>query len=285
MDDVPAAIRSHCLGEWWNTAFRPDDRTAIVAARPWLQKSHRGVHVADLCAYVLVELRYDYTWRRVRPLVDKLLELAPTRRALADRDRAYAQVLEAAWRRRDNDSETLTYVATAKEKRSELARRLKTAPAASGVSATLPNRIYDADRIWGAICEDLGADYLLETANGLEFWLTPLREGLVKRAFISPLAEKGNALHIRIETDDAGFERMRARLEHVLSEVPVRPKVTFARRPSGITYFDLLTPLDLLLGTGTDASEKEERLYQQVVPVFRLLYIDFEPIDQAAGEE
>jgi hypothetical protein len=127
MDDVPAAIRSHCLGDWWSTDFRPEDRAAIVAACPWLQKSHRGVHIADLCAYVLVELRYDYTWRRVRPLVDKLLELAPTRRSLADRDRAYAQVVEAAWRRRYNDLEALSYVATAEEKRRELAPNLKAA--------------------------------------------------------------------------------------------------------------------------------------------------------------
>jgi hypothetical protein len=285
MDEVPAAIHSHGLGEWWNTAFRPEDRAAIVAACPWLLKSHRGVHIADLCAYVLVELRYDYTWRRVRPLVAKLLELAPTRRALVDRDRAYAQVFEAAWRRRDNDFEALTYVATAEEKRSELAPKLKAAPASPRVSPMLPGRTYDADRVWEAICEDLGADYLLETVNGLEFRLTPLQQGLMKRAYISPLAQNGTALHLRIETDETGFDRMRARLECLICRLPVPPKATFERHPGGAIYFDLLTPLDLLLETGADAIEQEQRLYQQVVPVFGLLSIDFELIDRAADED
>ncbi len=241
--------------------------------------------MADLCAHVLVELRYDYTWRRVRPLVDKLLELAPTRRALADRDLAYAQVLEAAWRRRDNDPAALTYVATAKERRCELAPKLKAAPTVPGVSATLPERIYDADRVWEAICDDLGAEYLLETVDGLEFRLTPLQQGLVKRAFISPLAQDGTALRLRIVTDETGFERTQARLECLISRLPVPPKATFGRQPGGAICFDLLTPLDLLLETGADATEREARLYYQVVPVFRLLNIDFELIDRAADEE
>ena len=127
MDDVPAAIRSHGLSEWWNTAFRPEDRAAIVAACPWLQNPYRSVHVAYLYEQILVELRYDYNWRRVRPIVDKLLELAPRRRALVHRNWAYAQVIEAAWRRRYNDPEALDYVAAATVKRSELAPKLKAA--------------------------------------------------------------------------------------------------------------------------------------------------------------
>ncbi len=36
-------------------------------------------------------------------------------------------------------------------------------------------------------------------------------------------------------------------------------------------FYDVLAPLDLVLGGGTDASEQEARLFDQVVPLFNAL--------------
>ena len=140
--------------------------------------------------------------------------------------------------------------------------------------------------LWRAVRGRLDARYTFETANGRELLLTPVKQGLVKSACVSPLAEYGKVLKIRFETDDLPFGRVRARLNYVASKLPVEPQMSWERLPNAPTCWDLLVPLQLVLGTATTASEQAARLYEQVAPVFDLLDVDyFELTDRAADED
>ena len=126
------------------------------------------------------------------------------------------------------------------------------------------------NKLWRPTWAHLETRYNLETGSRCEIYLTPLREGLVKAGYVSPLAQGGSLLRIRVDTSEADVSVVRQRLEEVAGGLTVLPETKLVAK-AGRTFVDLLAPLRLILAGADDVPSQEARLYGQVVPVFDAL--------------
>ena len=129
----------------------------------------------------------------------------------------------------------------------------------------------ELDPRWQATCAYLGFRYTIKVTDDGGLLLKPMRPWLLRRALISPLDEARESLMISIEADDAGDWRIRQRLERLTYSLPAQPRIAVDRGPGGPTFYDLVMPLDLVLGVATDAAEQEAHLFLQIPPIFNAL--------------
>lgn len=102
--------------------------------------------------------------------------------------------------------------------------------------------------------------------RGCELYLQPKDSGLVSQVYISPIAQGGSLLRVRVTVGESALEVARRRLDQVAGTLPVAPEVTSGHRRDGSWFVDLLAPLRLILGDVADATAQETRLFEQVVP-------------------
>ncbi len=130
-------------------------------------------------------------------------------------------------------------------------------------------------KLWQATRGRLSDVYRISAARRCELYLYPLRQALISWAYISPLAQSGSLLRIRLDTSEAALAAVQQRVDTVIEQLPVRPEVKVCQLPNGRAYLEL-SPLQLLLGTGTSAAEHEARLFAQVQPVLNAVCNDAE---------
>ena len=126
------------------------------------------------------------------------------------------------------------------------------------------------NKLWRPTWAHLEPRYKLETGSRCEIYLTPLRGGLVKAGYVSPLAQGGSLLRIRVDTREEDLQVVLRCLEEVAGTLTVLPETKVVAK-AGRTYVDLLAPLRLILAGADDVPTQEARLYAQVVPVFDTL--------------
>lgn len=126
-------------------------------------------------------------------------------------------------------------------------------------------------KLWHSTRGHLGSRYKVSSGSRCELYLEPLGSGPISRAYVSPLAQGGSLLRLRVEMDEAALPKVRLRLESVIPSLPVQPEMSVGRLPNERTFLDLLAPLQLLLRGQEDATEHESRLFDQVVPVLDAL--------------
>lgn len=110
--------------------------------------------------------------------------------------------------------------------------------------------------------------------RGCELYLQPKGSGLVSQVYISPIAQGGSLLRVRVTVGESALEEARRRLDQVAGALPVTPEVTAGQRRDASWFVDLLAPLRLILGDVADVTEHETRLLEQVVPAVDALVAD-----------
>jgi hypothetical protein len=130
------------------------------------------------------------------------------------------------------------------------------------------------DKLWNATRSHLSASYKVSAGRRCELYLEPHQSRLIRRAYVSPLAQGGSLLRVRLEPCENVLPELRRRLEAAVPVLRVPPEVSEGRLANGHSYIDLLAPLRLVLGTDTDAKEHESKLYGQVVPVLEAVLLD-----------
>jgi hypothetical protein len=126
-------------------------------------------------------------------------------------------------------------------------------------------------KLWHKTRTHLHDSWKVSSGRRCELYLVPLRNAPVRSVYVSPLAQGGSLLRIRVEADDSAIERVSNTLKSVAPVLPVIPELTTGRLSSGRSFVDLLAPLHMILGVEADAAEHEERLFKQVVPAIDVL--------------
>ena len=126
-------------------------------------------------------------------------------------------------------------------------------------------------KLWQPAWAHLEPRYKPEYGSRCELYLTPRGDGVVKAGYVSPLAQGGSLLRTRVDIDEADLTAVRAQIEDIATGLPLRPDLKVVHKPGVRTYIDLLVPLRLLFRDVGTVVEQEQRLYDQVVPVFDTL--------------
>lgn len=106
--------------------------------------------------------------------------------------------------------------------------------------------------------------------RGCELYLRSEGTGPVPRVYVSPIAQGGSLLRLRIDTDRDALPRVRRRVEDAVARLAVTPDVSVVEK-DGRVFIDLLAPLRRIFDGAETVEEQEERLYVQVVPVVEAL--------------
>lgn len=129
-------------------------------------------------------------------------------------------------------------------------------------------------KLWHSTTSYAGTHWKIGTARRCALDLGPRSPGIVNRVGLSPLAQDGTLLRIRVETDSERLPAVRERLRAANQTLPVQPEILVRKLRSGLLFVDQLVSLHLLLGKETDARAQEERLFRQVRPVLDALVTD-----------
>jgi hypothetical protein len=129
-------------------------------------------------------------------------------------------------------------------------------------------------KLWQRTRAHLDGRYKIEAGSRCQLYLTPLAAGLVKAGFVSPMSQSGSLLRVRIDTNEEEIAAARHRLQAVAERLPVRPEIEVVQKPDGRIFIDLLVSMGLVLADADDAAKQEDRLYEQVAPIFDALDAD-----------
>jgi hypothetical protein len=129
-------------------------------------------------------------------------------------------------------------------------------------------------KLWDVTRSHLEGIYSITTGRRCELYLVPQREGPIIRAYVSPLAQGGSILRIRVEPNAAEFSAVRDRLDFTASSLPAPPDIVSGSLPNRHPYIDLITPLRTVLGKSNDALQCQIRLSAQVVPALTSIFTD-----------
>lgn len=138
-------------------------------------------------------------------------------------------------------------------------------------------------KLWHTTRTRLDAHFKVTSGRRCELYLEPFHGGRVSRVYISPLAQAGGLLRLRLELDDTALVEVHERINTVVPQLPVVPDIVDGQLPNGRFYIDLLASLYMVLGPATDVSHQEERLYEQVVPVLEALLFNVQQSHLAAN--
>lgn len=116
---------------------------------------------------------------------------------------------------------------------------------------------------WGKTREQLNGQYRIKSGRRCELYLEPYKSLMIHRAYVSPLAQDGTVLRLRLVPKD----NMRERIENCLSEIALREpyQIETGNLTDGSKYIDILTSLWSLFHNKT--GYKKEILFERVFPV------------------
>jgi len=123
--------------------------------------------------------------------------------------------------------------------------------------------------LWDNTHSYLSSRYKIGRGRRCELYIEPKTQGIVTRVYVSPLANNGSMLRIRIELDETNVQEIKQRIEKLV--LPIRPKIIKGKLPNDRTFLDLLAPLWLVLGEDKDVVKYKTRLFNQVTPVLDVL--------------
>lgn len=131
---------------------------------------------------------------------------------------------------------------------------------------TVKKRQTDFATFWKKTREQLNGRYTITKGRRCELYLKPCKSGMIQRAYVSPLAQDGTLLRLRLEPK----ENMQKKIEDCLSEIklPVPYQLETGKRNDGSKYIDILTSLWSLFHNKTGY---EEILFEQVFPVLDVM--------------
>lgn len=120
---------------------------------------------------------------------------------------------------------------------------------------------------WGKTREQLNEQYRIKSGRRCELYLEPYKSLMIHRAYVSPLAQDGTVLRLRLVPKD----NMRERIENCLSKIALREpyQIETGNLTDGNKYIDILTSLWSLFHNKT--GYKEEILFERVFPVLNAM--------------
>lgn len=129
-------------------------------------------------------------------------------------------------------------------------------------------------KLWHNTRSHLAEHWKITTGSRCELYLEPKAPAAAQLVYISPLAQGGTLLRVRVSKIRESYEALRSRLERIAAALPVQPEVVNAKAGDGTPCVDLLASLRLVLGDENDTARQESRLFAQVVPVIEAVRRD-----------
>jgi len=108
----------------------------------------------------------------------------------------------------------------------------------------------DFAKLWRRTRTRFEPEWRIETGSRCQLYLTPKRPSLAAMVLLSPLAQRGNLLMVRVHAADDSIAKVHARLRKVAERLPVRADSSQGRAQNGRPYVDLPAPLSLVLRAG-----------------------------------
>lgn len=119
-------------------------------------------------------------------------------------------------------------------------------------------------KLWDLTRIHLATRYKVNSGRRCELYLEPRETGIIRRAYVSPLAQGGNILRLRLIPDDNMQQMIQDRLSNILQGLPVTPLLESGTLRDGNEYIDLMVSLRLIFNGKT---EFEKILFDQIAPV------------------
>jgi len=130
-------------------------------------------------------------------------------------------------------------------------------------------------KLWHSARSHLSGRWKIQTGSRCELYLYPKGPSLAGLVYVSPLAQGGTLLRLRLSKIRGAVSGLHHTLDKVITTfLPVQPEVAKAKMGDGTPCLDLLSSLRLVLGDESDAAKQEARLFAQVVPVIEALMRD-----------
>jgi hypothetical protein len=130
-------------------------------------------------------------------------------------------------------------------------------------------------KLWDSVRSQLSRNWRVGTGSRCELYLDPIGPSRVGQVYVSPLAQQGTLLRIRLSKLEVDVEVVRRALERVaVTQLPVKAEVVATQTRAGAPCVDLLSSLRLVLGESARVEEQEARLFAQVIPVVEALHGD-----------
>ncbi len=122
-------------------------------------------------------------------------------------------------------------------------------------------------KLWHSTRSHAELDWIVKTGHRCELYLTPRDARCVSQVYISPIAQNGTLLRIRVHSHEGQFAKVLGLIESVLPDLPIAGELIVRAHDN---YCDILVPLQLILAS-VEAADQEAKLYAEVTPVLGAL--------------